>query len=215
MSSSETKKHERKNYIIGENHTLKMMTFCKIQQIKRLNSEKQYLFFGEHGMKDEYKIYDKEIEIIQARKIISDISLIIYAYMVLISSDEEDKINYIILINKIKIFLTTKEYNFLLKYDNKNKLLDNKKKILIDKIFEYYKKENIPIPIIQKIYNYLKKDKTREALDEAEKIVNFSIYRKILDHNTVDINIPFIIIVGNNHIAHIKTLFRNAVVNII
>ena len=92
--------NDRKIYIIGENHTKPILTFTKIQKIKLKNPDEKFLFFGEYGMKDNYKKFDESIEVIQGSQIISDISMIIYAYLGLVTWDE-DKYGYPIVMKEL------------------------------------------------------------------------------------------------------------------
>ena len=195
----------RNIYIIGENHLQKILTFVKIQRIK-IDNPGAYLFFGEYGMKDNYKEFDSSIEVIEGSQLISDISMIIYAFSSLVYWDR-DKRSYPIIMSSLinKNIFRKEEY---IKPDiSHSDWINNSKELLRNKIAHNLKSISIPNKIITSIITYLETDNWQDALKIMEKVVNFSIFRKILEYNDEDKDISFIIIVGNNHIEHFKTLF--------
>ena len=200
--------NDRKIYIIGENHTKPILTFTKIQKIKLKNPDEKFLFFGEYGMKDNYKKFDESIEVIEGSQIISDISMIIYAYLGLVTWDE-DKYGYPIVMEALikKNIFTKTEY--ILPNSSSN-WISQSKIILRKKISDILNELSIPDKIIKNIIDYLEKDEWQDALNIMQKIVNFSIFRKTLEYSDLDSNFSFIIIVGSNHVEHLKTIFTNS-----
>ncbi len=198
----------RKIFIIGENHTNLILTFTKIQRIKLKNPNEKFIFFGEYGMKDNYKKFDESIEIIQGSKIISDISMIIYAYIGLVTWDQ-DKQGYPIIMEALikKNIFTKAEY--ILPNSSSN-WISQSKIILRKKISDILNEQGIPDKIIKNIINYLEKDEWQDALNIMQKIVDFSIFRKTLEYQDLPTNFSFIIIAGSNHIEHLKTIFTNS-----
>ena len=198
----------RNIYIIGENHLHKIFTFTKIQRIK-IDNPGDYLFFGEYGMKDNYKIFDQNIEVIEGSQIISDISMIIYAFASLVYWDQ-DKRSYPIIMNTLIDKNIFREEEYIQPDMIRNNWINDSKELLRNKLAHNLANIKIPDKIIRSIITYLETDNWQDALKIMEKVVNFSIFRKILEHNNIDENISFIIIVGSNHIEHFRTLFPNS-----
>lgn len=198
----------RKIFIIGENHTTPILTFTKIQKIKLKNPDLKFLYFGEFGMEDSYKRFDKNIDVMVASQIISDISMIIYAYIGLVTW-EEDKNGYSIVMQALVKKNIFSQQEYISPYSTQYWINEAKVK-LIQKISELLKQQHIPDKIIKNIITYLEGDNWQEALNIMQKIVDFSIFRKTLEYQDLPKNYSFIIIVGQNHIKHMQTIFKNS-----